>query len=139
MIREVAHRPGVMRDLVLRMFDLAMGRAVCVDPEWQRQCSLARREGRLPPPEPVNGERVQPTIGDQQRAWEVICKYGGFTPPAQVEITQSAPPTPIDFKRLSPAELDAVERALTKAAGYEDPPALPGPPSLPSGKSDSET
>ena len=121
MIREVAAQPGVMRDLVLRMYDIAMGRSVCIDGEWQRQCAEARRAGEMPPPEPPNGERMQPTIADQQRAWDVLFKFGGFTPPTQVEISQGQ--SPIDFSRLAPSELDAMERSLAKAAGYEELPA----------------
>lgn len=122
MVREVSGQPGVMRALALRVLDVAMGRSVCIDPEWQRACQLARAEGREPPPEPQGGERMQPTMAEQQRAQEFLFKYGGLATTHQT-VELEGVQTPIDFGRLSPAELDAMERTLAKAAGYEDQPS----------------
>jgi hypothetical protein len=116
MIRERLGQPGVMKQLTELAIDVALGRAVCIDADWLRECGEARDRGDVPPPRPKHGEATQPTIADQQRAWEWLCKYGGFTPPTQLELSGPGA-KPIDLTRLSPGEMDALELTLRKAAG----------------------
>jgi hypothetical protein len=141
-IRAQLEGPGVMAQLTQRMIDVALGRSVCIDADWLRECAAARARGEPPPPQPTSGEMMQPSVAEMQRAWDMLCKYGGVPTEIAATVTQAGDagsPT-FDPSRLSPAERDLFDAVLRKAHGLDapdedgalevepaDPRALPAP------------
>lgn len=121
-IREVAGDPATLRELIRLALDVAFGRAVCIDAEWQRQCGEARRKGEPLPPRPDKGEVIQPNMSQIQAAWEFLGTWGFRRPPQEVEVasTGNEGEPRADYGRLSEAELDALEALHRKAAGILD-------------------
>lgn len=130
MIREVAGEPTTMRELVRLVLEVAFGRAVELDGEWVRACAEARRRGEPPPARPARVETIQPNIAEMQRAWDWLATWGFQKPTQVLEISgPDGEAPPLDYSRLSLAELAQLEATLRKAAGLEPaegPPPLPG-------------
>jgi hypothetical protein len=117
-IREHGEDTGLLREVIQLAFNVALGRPVLLDMDYLAERAQARRDG-LPDP-PRRGEAVQPTITEMQRAWEFLLAWGYRKPPQEVEINGT--PSPVDYGRLSDAELDALEALHAKAAGILDVP-----------------
>lgn len=128
MIRDVAGQPDVMREFVGLVFDIAFGRGVCIDADYQRACAEARRAGLAMPARPANGEMIQPSLGEMQRAQDWLAQWGFQKPVQELEINGAGAAPSYDYSKLSPTELDMLEATLRKAAGV-DP--APGPARLP--------
>jgi hypothetical protein len=117
-----------MAQLTQRMIDIALGRSVSIDADYLRACAQARILGEPPPPEPVNGERTQPSIAESQRAFEMLVKYGGVPTDLAITLTPGevdARPGTFDPKKLTPAEASAFDAIIRKAAGLDPNPVEP--------------
>lgn len=121
MIREVAGEPTTMRELVALVLDVAFGRPVVLDGDYLRACRDARLRGESPPARPNQVESIQPNIAEMQRAWDWLATWGFQKPTTTLEINGGDGSAPaLDYSKLSPVELDALEATLRKAAGLAE-------------------
>jgi hypothetical protein len=106
-------------ELIDIALDIARGRPRVRDLVYLRQCTEAGAKG-LPPPPMEGVEVVWPSIADSQAAMNFLRSSGWQMPTQSIELTQGDGETMLDYSRLSPEELDALETSLAKAAGILD-------------------
>lgn len=107
------------RELIEIALDIARGRPRVQDLVYLRNAAEAKARGEPPPP--IEGVEVKwPSVADSQAALTFLRTSGWQTPTQAIELSRGSDAPMLDYKKLSAAEMDALEESLAKAAGILD-------------------